>query len=374
MLNYDNRIFGLDLLRAFAVLFVVYGHGHKFLKDYIWQRHYDILTFDGVSIFFGLSGYLIGRILIKTIIHKEFDGDMIREFWIRRWFRTLPNYFLVLVFLIVSYILMDKPILTGGGLLKYFVFSQNLLSPHPKFFGEAWSLAVEEWFYLIIPIPFWLLTKLHIEDRRKLILAWICIVISGVIFFRFSRGHDYGYTSIYDWDINMRKQVFMRFDALMFGVLGAYLSLFNKNIWEKIADKSIYIAIFLFLIDKYFMYFEISWYFNYFTLLVNGLAVLLLLPKLSTWRRPIDFATKLITFISVISYSMYLLNLSPIQAVMFPLLQKYCNGCVGNGFLAYMVYWISTVILSYFLYKYFESPITALRDRWHKKNHTPLVP
>jgi len=90
-----NRIYGLDILRAFAIFFVVLAHASSFLtqplQDILWHFQYD-----GVSIFFVLSGYLIGGILIKIIENKGATFKNLFNFWLRRWLRTLPNYFLVL--------------------------------------------------------------------------------------------------------------------------------------------------------------------------------------------------------------------------------------------------------------------------------------
>ena len=69
-LDFDqNRVYGLDILRALAVLFVVLSHGSKLLFPSI-NRITFYLQFDGVAIFFVLSGFLIGGILIK-VLEKE---------------------------------------------------------------------------------------------------------------------------------------------------------------------------------------------------------------------------------------------------------------------------------------------------------------
>lgn len=55
-----NRIYGLDILRALAILFVVIGHG-EYLMPYARYKYVNFLVFEGVSIFFVLSGFLIGE-------------------------------------------------------------------------------------------------------------------------------------------------------------------------------------------------------------------------------------------------------------------------------------------------------------------------
>jgi peptidoglycan/LPS O-acetylase OafA/YrhL len=104
---YSNRVFGLDILRAAAILFVVIGHGSLLLSEEL-RVLCNYFFFDRVSIFFVLSGFLIGGILIKLIEKNGFSLTILKSFWIRRWFRTLPNYFLILIVLcIIQFLFID---------------------------------------------------------------------------------------------------------------------------------------------------------------------------------------------------------------------------------------------------------------------------
>ena len=136
--NNAGRVFGLDVLRALAVLFVVYGHGYSLVGGDIPVTLYLLPSLDGVTIFFVLSGFLIGRILLRTVAKDDFNGQMLVQFWIRRWFRTLPNYFAVLIFLVIAFNLLESP--PPDGLIRYFLFSQNIACTHPKLSSIAWSL------------------------------------------------------------------------------------------------------------------------------------------------------------------------------------------------------------------------------------------
>ena len=71
-----NRIYGLDILRAFAILFVVVGHGKHLLPDKYSKIH-SYIVFDGVSIFFVLSGFLIGGILLKILREQELNRTVL---------------------------------------------------------------------------------------------------------------------------------------------------------------------------------------------------------------------------------------------------------------------------------------------------------
>jgi len=102
--THQHRIVGLDIMRTIAILIVVFEHG-KYLVPSKHLEQYDrfnIFQIDGVTIFFVLSGFLIGRILLRLIHTTEFTIKDIWQFWIRRWFRTLPNYFLVLIGILIA--------------------------------------------------------------------------------------------------------------------------------------------------------------------------------------------------------------------------------------------------------------------------------
>jgi peptidoglycan/LPS O-acetylase OafA/YrhL len=138
--DYENRVFGLDLMRALAIIFVVMGHGSMLEKantNFPW-----IPLIDGVELFFVLSGFLIGGILLKIFQSKDSFGlKTIGNFWVRRWFRTLPNYYLILIInIIVVYFGILKQDYSAIN-WKFFLFLQNFSGSFTGFFWESWSLS-----------------------------------------------------------------------------------------------------------------------------------------------------------------------------------------------------------------------------------------
>jgi len=375
MTDSAGRIFGLDVLRAMAVLFVVYGHGYNYINGDVSVILYLLPSLDGVTLFFVLSGFLIGRILLRTVAKQDFNGAMLVQFWIRRWFRTLPNYFVVLVFLVAAYSLLDRP--QPEGLWRYFLFAQNIAWPHPEFFVEAWSLSVEEWFYLCIPIPLYLATRLPNLDKRRLMLLWIAIVIVAVTAFRIYRVVHFGYSTVVEWDSALRRQVVTRMDGLMFGVLGAYLSLYEQGFWRKAAKPAFLAGLVLFGIDKALSTAQSVAYLNYFNLTAGAAATLLLLPALSSWRTAAGRVARAVTFVSIVSYSMYLTHLAAVQGVIMPFVIRAiglpCPACGQSHLLQYAVYWVVTLLCSFLLYRYFARPATLLRERWRRAPSAPLT-
>jgi len=361
-----NRIYGLDILRACAIMFVVIGHGSFLLPNKL-GRLCNFLDFDGVAIFFVLSGFLIGGILIKTIEKNGFTGHILKDFWIRRWFRTLPNYFLILIILCVLHFLFDSKFVFSN-VIQYFFFSQNLFYKTPDFFLESWSLSIEEWFYLVFPTLVILASSSKKNFKRSILLVSIFIILS-VTAFRYYRYETLIIHTTSEWDSVFRKQVITRLDSIMFGVVGAYINYYYRDLWPRFKKQLLIFGLILFIVSKFILprIFDLSGlYFCVFSFTLNSVATLCLLPYLSNLKSGKGLLRNAITYISLISYSMYLLNLSIIQD--WILRNIPWKDFLYNDNLIYAAkygtYWVLVVGLSILIYKYFEIPMTALRERF----------
>lgn len=374
-----ERVFGLDLLRAVAIMVVVYGHGMHFVSPDLPIELLTLPILDGVTLFFVLSGFLIGRILLKTINHEQFNGRMLLQFWIRRWFRTLPNYYLVLTLIILTALITgDRTPPMPENMLPYYLFSQNLAWPHPEFFGEAWSLAIEEWFYLTIPIPLLIISKAKKLDLRRFMWLYIFAVIAGSTLLRIYLVSIHGFDNKHDWNYGLKMQVITRMDSLILGVLGAYVSLYHKDIWIKAGHPLIFWSgVALLLFDRGMRLHEDNMtYLNYLALSITSIATLMLLPRLSTWQAMPGSIGKAITFISVISYSMYLINQALIAETIMPYLMPRMMHLLWRlgdhvHLIQYTLFWVFTIAGSAMLYRYYEKPMTHLRERFSRGRHTP---
>ena len=152
-----QRIEGLDELRGIAVLLVLAAHCFNFRKS-DWLQHFHLGS-AAVDLFFVVSGYLIARILMTGRNEPRYY----RKFYVRRVFRILPLYLLVVFAGLAIAAWRGKEIKSG---LCYLCFAQNFLfDPSygdgnllpPDFaiipgLGPLWSLAIEEQFYLLMPI------------------------------------------------------------------------------------------------------------------------------------------------------------------------------------------------------------------------------
>jgi len=198
---------------------VLLSHGRHFLSaTWVSAEVFRIGGFLGVELFFVLSGFLIGGIVWRSFKDAPQDTVWVKGFLARRWLRTLPNYFL---FLGVNALLIATALLPGhvSDLLPFVFFVQNLAWPHPPAFGEAWSLAVEEVFYLTFPLLLLLFGK-HGGRKEGVFLGVIIMMlflplIARILAVTFTEPA---------WDAGVRKIVVFRLDSLMLGVVAGWLN------------------------------------------------------------------------------------------------------------------------------------------------------
>jgi peptidoglycan/LPS O-acetylase OafA/YrhL len=368
-----KRIYGLDILRAMAIFFVMSSHSYEYSKHALDVKYYSFLIMDGVGLFFVLSGFLVGGILIRTARDKECTSKELLRFWTRRWLRTLPNYFLVLLLLVGAYWHVHKAL--PPRLFQYFTFTQCFASPHPLFFGEAWSLAVEEWFYLVVPAALFVVLYFSKGNRRHILSLIVFVLVAGTLIRVFKvAGHNYFADGSFGEEIS--KQVVTRMDGIMYGMLGAWLSIYKPAQWMKHRN-TLFISGILLLIGSRIGVTYSLFFYGYFFYTSSAVGTLCLLPKLSTITAGKGVVYKIFTFISAISYSMYLTNHMIVERGIMPPLLKAIHldasqGAVQSA-LVVMLFWTLTIIISYLLYRFWEQPMMRLRDKWKPPLRKPVL-
>src|ERR1700722_376913 len=165
----DNRYPALHGLRVLAIISVVQFHvtwvfageqGIALDGDFMAS---SLTIFFGMDLFFMLSGFLIGSILLRSL---ETEGSQrIKRFYLRRIFRTFPSYYVILTVLVLTAALNA----TQRHNIRYeYLYLTNFISLRRAdvvmFWG--WSLALEEQFYLTVPFLFVLLTRLRSDCAR----------------------------------------------------------------------------------------------------------------------------------------------------------------------------------------------------------------
>ncbi|GAA2791386.1 acyltransferase [Crossiella cryophila] len=158
-----RRFDGLDGLRAIAAVMVVVFHygGPDRLQGWI-----------GVQVFFVLSGYLITTLMLRE--EARTGRVALKAFYLRRVFRILPVYFVVLAFLAAATAILGiyQSSHLGEAMPLYLSFFNEFAGSNP--FGQSWSLGIEQKFYLVWPLVAFAFGVLPL--RRRLGITGLLIV------------------------------------------------------------------------------------------------------------------------------------------------------------------------------------------------------
>lgn len=236
-----RRIAALDGLRAIAVLMVVVMHYFVIVPGPAGAtlpsalQRLGSLGFTGVDLFFVLSGFFIGGILLDF----RDSSRLLPAFYARRFFRIVPLYLLVLASFFLAREISSLAALNFGSYFtspvpvwSYPVFVQNVMMATvrdigPYWLGPTWSLAVEEQFYLLMPLIVMRLTQ------RPLLGA----CLAGIILAPLVRYVALNYAQ------NSLAAVFLlpsRADGLLWGVLCA-AAVRNAGVLQFLAQHRAYL-------------------------------------------------------------------------------------------------------------------------------------
>jgi len=366
----EKRAIGPDILRGLAILLVAGTHmSNPDLPD-VFATTAITYGWLGVDIFFVLSGYLIGTELLKPV---EAGGTPdLRVFYLKRCLRILPVFWLVLLL----YVLF--PALREGATMappwRFFTFTLNfgLDLRTMRTFSHAWSLCVEEHFYLVLPI---LILLLHRLRRPWLPLALVAFIVGGGMLLRYSLWLDWqahgGHTV--DFMRMLYYPSYTRLDGLTLGVAMAGLRLFYRDAWTRYARPSLTfpcgllclgLALYMVRHDGQILS-ELGSVVLYplFALGVAfTLAALLEVEPQIQWARWSGLG-----FIAAISYSLYLS-----QKIVFHADSLWLPRGWMHGWTAVAIYYGTVIVVATGLYFAVERPMLMVRRRLLGRLHPTI--
>jgi peptidoglycan/LPS O-acetylase OafA/YrhL len=364
----SEMIFGLDIIRALAIILVLIGHSFQHSELPLWLKHVGNFGSIGVELFFVLSGFLIGGILLNLIEKNKFKTfpDLL-TFWKRRWMRTVPLYVIALL----AFLRFDyhgwHPLTFHP---EYWLFLQNFAWSIPDdFFTLSWSLAVEEHFYLWFPSVFLIL---YIFSSKKSAFYTTVFILLGVaLMYRIS-------LPSMNWDefnLNSRMVVLSRLDAIMFGVLMVYIKYYHKILWAKLYS--------LFPLWLVFVLALFAWYYSgtpgattpfiqIFGMTIQALLLSLILPWFAhVIHPPKTILQQGVVWTSRLSYSLYLGHILVIIFVNKSLnFMGMYDIVYSQAYYLYPLYFIGFYGLALVTYYAIELPFLDLRDGKISTNNT----
>ena len=326
----SKKLYGLDLLRGIAGYGVAITHYFYFVQEKINFEYYSFIF---VEIFFVLSGFVLSNQLIK--VHK--DKNNIKTFYFRRWFRTIPLYLVALIF----YTAISNNF--NLDFFKFLLFIQKAVPDfvESNYFMVAWSLSIEEFFYLIFPVYLILFNNVK---ASKLALYFIIFLSLAKIFNHENFSYDF-----------LRTGTFLRLDSIALGFL---LSIYFSKIIKFNKTIIILILILLTVIINYkdLFFNNTGIYTVYFIFLSQILSMLLVLffCKIEFLIKD-DISKKFCNKIATQTYSVYLFHL-----IVMHFLLMINNIYINNLF----IYIIILFVISTVTFKYFEKPILLLRPKY----------
>lgn len=375
MTNNQNRVYGLDLLRAYSILMVMLMHsGENVLPDSVYKKVQLCFIMDPLLIFFALSGFLIGNILIDVSSQNDgFNFKKLKNFLSQRFLRILPTYYIVLLMIIVLQCLMN-PYFSIKDSCTYFVFIQNFRSNDIYFFPESWSLSVEIWFYIGSSISLFLLLKSKLLKPNSALLLFSTSVIIVVEFLRYYKFSHHPPINKLTWGRDYRMIVTTAIDGPMYGIIAACLQHMLSTKWVFLKKKFALAALIIFSAFGLIVYTTepIRYTTLFFTLFINiahGSVLVLLFPLFTQLKFKEKIFPKIITYISQRSYSLYLIHNSIVLYFIFNFQLKNISAQLISQYgmmiqlLLFVLFWLLSFILSELSYRFIEMPYMQYRKR-----------
>lgn len=340
-------------MRALAMFSVILAHSGY---DMLFGLRHGVIA---VESFFVMSGFLIGEMLIRDF-RNGFDSTELRNFWIKRWFRTLPLYYCVLL---LKFIFIDHSV--GWNIGYYFLFLQNNFYGI-KFLTVSWTLVLEEWFYLIMPLLFYVLFRKGINPGRFYFFVIAFVVFSNLARLGWVLYTDRPYGAIVG-------NVAFRLDSFLIGVGLAAIKLFSPDYYRRMSGWKFFSAGIVVLLTLLYFYRradggnlaeqEILWVRTLWFSMIS-ISIAFIIPFLCD-AKPIAWLAKfrgfnfIVTWISFLSYPIYLVHLD-----IFRLWDKYLPASImWKPIWSIGVRVGTAVLLSILLYKSVHEPFIALRSK-----------
>lgn len=225
---------GLDLLRALAIIVVVIYHAG--IMGFPMPGRVHRWGWIGVDLFFVLSGYLIGGQLLAPLARNQ--PVNLKRFFARRALRIMPAYFVVLAIYTFLPAWREYPEMYPWW--KFLFSVQNIGLHGGTAFSHAWSLAVEDQFYLTLPF-------ILIFVNRWPRATWIvpCTIFFGGILLRtflaYSHPAEVSGVAFRDFQAWIYYPTWTRLDPLVFGVALAAIEKFRPEWWKRLTNSAIWL-------------------------------------------------------------------------------------------------------------------------------------
>lgn len=234
----QQKFYGLDHLRALAILLVFFFHYYIITAGKPeWLPDVAKFGWTGVDLFFVLSGFLISSQLFAQIKREQVIS--FKVFFLKRFFRIIPAFLVTLALYYLIPFFREKESLPP--LWRFLTFTQNfgLNIKQTGTFSHAWSLCVEEHFYLLLPLILIFLQRVKLLGKAfwLIVLFFLLTIILRVYSFEqlyLPKAEEKG-SWVY-WYQYIYYPTFTRLDGLLIGVSIAGVFTFMPTFWSRITQ------------------------------------------------------------------------------------------------------------------------------------------
>lgn len=241
------RIPGLDICRGFGMITVLVAHAlmvfgpqaELFSDRVTWAI--AVVGHFFVEQFFGISGFLMGGILLREVVPNP-SAKAVGGYVAKRWLRTLPVYFVI-----IGVLMLIEHWRTGTMTPRweYIFFVQNFIAGGEYFLAASWSLAIEQWSYLLLPVvmlpvAFWIMRRFGYSYLVAAALAALAVIVISVTL---RTGIAWLFLATEQLDFGIRKQIPLRLDVLMYGLLIVLCKHARPDIYKRMASLPFFLMV-----------------------------------------------------------------------------------------------------------------------------------
>jgi peptidoglycan/LPS O-acetylase OafA/YrhL len=363
-----HRLNGLDHLRALAISYVFIYHYAVLFKHPAWLGPLANFGWSGVDLFFVLSGYLIGGQLLGRVAGgREIS---IKDFYVQRFLRIMPVYWVVLAFYFAIPAVIERGQLPS--LWRFLTFTQNFGLDNQVYgaFSHAWSLCIEEHFYLVLPCLIVIFSARR-WGKGAIYLGGLLVIVGGA-------ARAYCLTRVMAGDGNWSELIYYptycHLDGLIVGVAVAAISAFCPQQWSWLERRS-YVWLFAGLALVYAAYTldegqnEFASTVFKFPLVAMGFGLILIASV--SHDSFLNGSSVITKWLAVLSYSIYL-----IHKIVIHLLQGAAKALhiAPNSTLMFALCIAGSIAGAYALNIIVERPFMRLRDRLFSRHKVASPP
>ncbi len=375
--NETEKLHGLDHLRALAIALVFFFH-YPSLKLPGWLAVIKDFGWVGVDLFFVLSGFLIARQLFTEL--QATNSISVKQFFIKRFFRIIPVYLFVVAIYFLVPVFRERESLPA--LWRFLTFTQNIgLNPSINgTFSHAWSLCVEEQFYLFFPllivaVVYWKLTR----SSGYIILGFFIFtcLIRLYLWYHYMEPlieADGEYSNF--WVTWIYYPTYTRLDGLLVGISIAGIVVFYPRLKERVmkyANLLLATGIAILIAAYHLCYDRISFNANIFGFPAIAIGFgFIVLAAISPGCILYKFKSRITTSVAILSYSVYLIH-KGVRHLCFVYFGK--MGVDKESYWMLLLAVVFTIIGALVLRYTIEKPFLKLRDKLLvNKTNPALIP